>query len=262
MLLAIDVGNSHTVIGIYDGQTLVEHFRLSSEQHRTEDEYGVLLKALLHEAKVDATRIKAAVIASVVPPLTIAMRRMCQKSFGQEPLVVDVGIKTGMPILYENPREVGADRIVNGIAGYERYKQAAAGPHGVIVVDFGTATTFDVVSPRGEYLGGAIAPGVQISTDALFARAAKLPRIDLVVPQSSIGKTTVTSLQSGILFGYVGLIDGMIDRMQQELGYASKIIATGGLAKLIAPQSRCIQEVDDFLTIEGLRLVYLRNRGG
>ena len=261
MLLAIDIGNTHTVIGVYKGATLEHHFRLSTDRNRTEDEYNVFLKHLLDDHDLALARVTATVVASVVPPLTTVVHRWCVQRLGFEPLVIGPGIKTGMPVLYENPREVGADRIVNGVAAYERYRNQAGGPHGVIAVDFGTATTFDVISPRGEYMGGAIAPGVQISCDALFSRAARLPRVELVVPASPIGRTTETSLQAGILYGYVGLVDGMVERMQSALEYKPRVIATGGLASLIAPLSRCIEEVDDNLTIEGMRIVHGRNHG-
>jgi type III pantothenate kinase len=184
---------------------------------------------------------------------------MCQQRLGLTPLIIGPGVKTGMPILYDNPREVGADRIVNGVAGYERFKRDPAGPHGVIVVDFGTATTFDVISPRGEYLGGAIAPGIQISTDALFTHASKLPRVDLVAPGSAIGKTTVASMQAGILFGYAGLVDGVVSRMRGELEFAPRVLATGGMAEHVAALSEAIEIVDDFLTLDGLRIIHHRN---
>lgn len=260
MLLVIDVGNTQTVIGVYEGEVLAHHVRLSTERGRTEDEYGVLLRELLGEKGVALSELKAAVLASVVPPLTAVFTRMCESRLGAAPLVVGPGIKTGMPVLYESPRDVGADRIVNGVAGYERWRTAPGGPYGVIIVDFGTATTFDLVSPKGEYLGGAIAPGVMISTEALFLRASKLPRVDLAVPNSSIGKSTVTSMQAGILFGYVALVEGLVARMKGELDFVPKVMATGGLARLIADHATCIEEVDDFLTLKGLRVIYERNQ--
>jgi len=259
MLLAIDVGNSHIVFGAYRGAELVVDFRLSTDAHRTDDEYAVLLQLLLRDAELEPDQIKAAVLASVVPPLTEPLRSMIRERLGVEPLVIEPGVKTGMPVLYDNPREVGADRIVNGVAAYERFREEPGGPFGVIVVDFGTATTFDVISHRGEYLGGAIAPGVVIATEALFDNAAKLPRVDLILPASSIGKTTVNSMQAGILFGYAGLVDGMVARMRAELDFEPRVVATGGLARLLASCADAIEVVDEFLTLEGLRLIHGRN---
>ena len=262
MLLAIDVGNSHTVVGIYDGEKLAHHFRLSSDRDRTEDEYGVLLGAMLRGVGLDPGAVTAAVMASVVPPLNRVLRAMCASHFGVEPLVVGPGVKTGMPVLYESPRDVGADRVVNGVAAYERYRAEPNGPWGVIVVDFGTATTFDVVSPSGEYLGGAIAPGVAISTEALFLSASKLPRVDLVMPPSCLGKNTVHSMQAGILFGYVALVDGVVRRLCSELDFQPRVVATGGVARVVADRTETIEAIDDLLTLRGLQIIYTRNAGG
>ncbi|HWL84815.1 MAG TPA: type III pantothenate kinase [Polyangiaceae bacterium] len=253
MLLTIDVGNTNIVYGLFEDKTLVHQFRVETDRGRTADEYAVVLRQLLAMHDVVPGDVHAAIIASVVPALTEPMAKLAQRAFGSEPLVVGPGIKTGMPILYENPREVGADRIVNAVAAYERFKGA------LIAVDFGTATTFDVVTPKGEYLGGVIATGIQLSAEALFARAARLPRVEIVAPPRVVGRNTVHSMQSGIVFGYVSLVDGLVDRIRDELGYPCEVIATGGLGSLIAPLSRTIQHYDPELTMVGLRILYERN---
>ncbi|HHH31695.1 MAG TPA: type III pantothenate kinase [Polyangiaceae bacterium] len=254
MLLVGDVGNTQTVLGLYEGESLVHDFRIGSSKQRTLDEYHVLLRSLLDVAEVGRDEVEAAIIASVVPAVTETIERAISLAFGVDPLVVGPGIKTGMPILYENPREVGADRIVNAVAAFH----IVAGP--VVVVDFGTATTFDVISTKGEYLGGVIAPGIHISADALFARAAKLPRVEVAKPPRVVGRNTIHSMQSGIVYGYVGLVDGMVDRIREETGSHCAVIATGGLARLVEPESRTIERVEEFLTLDGLRLLYHRNR--
>jgi type III pantothenate kinase len=257
MLLAIDVGNTNIVFGLFDGATLVEQFRVESSRGRTGDEYAVFLRQLLSMRGVEPNAVTASILASVVPSLTEPMLALVRRAFGHEALVVGPGIRTGMPILYENPREVGADRIVNAVAAFERFAR------GVIVVDFGTATTFDCISPKGEYLGGVIAPGIQISADALFARAAKLPRVEIARPPRAVGRNTQHSMQSGIVYGYVALVDGLVARLTAELAFDGEcaVVATGGLARLIAPLSQSIHDVDDELTLTGLRILYERNQG-
>src|SRR5215470_12843456 len=253
MLLVVDVGNTNTVLGAYEGDELRADWRIETNEGRTADEYAVLVRELMALSGLAWGAIDAAIVATVVPPVLFALDGFCRRWLKVAPLVVGPGIKTGMPILTENPREVGADRIVNSVAAFDRYHG------GCIVVDFGTATTFDAVSPKGEYLGGAIAPGLGVALDALVASAAKLPRVEIARPGKVVGKNTVTSMQSGIVFGYVGLTDSIVDRMKAELEFPVKVVATGGLAALIAKESRTIEETDDMLTLRGLKILFERN---
>lgn len=254
MLLVIDVGNTNTVLGLYEGDRLVHSWRLTTERQRTTDEYGILCRNLFELAGVSWSAITAIAIASVVPPLNHTLWRMSVVYFQVEPLFIDPARNAGMPVHYVPPTDVGADRIVNGVAAFARY----GGP--CIVVDFGTATTFDAISAAGEYLGGVICPGIQVSAEALFARAARLPRVEIARPDTVVGTSTVASIQSGLFYGYVGLVDGILGRMIEELGGETKVIATGGLASLIGKGTDRIQTVDPDLTLEGLRLIYERNR--
>ena len=254
MLLAIDVGNTQTVIGVYDGSRRLRHWRVLTEPERTADEYGVLFWNLYRSADLSTKDVGGIIVSCVVPPMVGVVESVCNDFFGCRPLIVGPGVRTGMPILYDNPKEVGADRIVNAVAAYELYRTS------VIVVDFGTATTFDCVSRKGEYIGGVITPGIGISLDALFRKTAKLSRVELVKPERIVGKNTVNAIQAGVIYGYVGLVDGLVERITAEMGGAARVIATGGFASLVGPESRSIGAVDEFLTLEGLRLVYERNR--
>ena len=261
MLLALDVGNTNTVLGLFrldkEKPELVPHWRVATHRSQTVDEYGVVFVNLFEMHDLEPKQVTHIIIASVVPPVDSTLRRVCEKYFNVEAMFVEPGIKTGMKMLIDNPTELGADRIADAIAAYERY----GGP--CVVVDFGTATKFEVVSAKGEYLGGAISPGLVLSADALFSRAARLSRVDIKRPAKVIGTNTVGHLQSGIYFGYIGLVDGIIERILKELGGEQKprIIATGGLARMVSEDSRYISDIDDLLTIDGLRILFERNRG-
>lgn len=257
MLLAFDVGNTNIVLGVYRGQTLLNYWRIATDKSKTSDEYGMLIHQLFQYEGLSLKDIDDVIISSVVPPLMYSLQHMSYKYCKKEAMVVGPGIKTGMNIKYDNPKQVGADRIVNAVAAYEKY----GGP--LVIVDFGTATTFCAVSENGEYLGGTIAPGIKISSEALFQNAAKLPRVELIKPGHVICKNTVSSMQSGIIYGYIGLVDYIVKRMKQELGNHpnTRVIATGGLANLIASESETIDEVNGLLTLEGLRIIYERNKG-
>jgi type III pantothenate kinase len=255
MLLVMDVGNTNTVLGLFDEETLVQDWRIRTEVSATVDEFGMLVRNLFAACDLQMVQVKDIAISCVVPPIINTLEGFSKKYFNLIPLIVGPGIKTGMPIFYDNPKEVGADRIVNAVAAYEAYKQAT------IVVDFGTATTFDYVSERGEYLGGVISPGIMISCEALFQKASKLPRVEIFArPRSILAKNTIASMNAGIVFGYAGLVEGIVARMKQEAKKNLKVVATGGLATLIASECAAIDEVDDFLTLKGLKIIFERNR--
>ncbi|WP_054944013.1 type III pantothenate kinase [Paenibacillus ihuae] len=255
MMLAVDIGNTNIVLGVYRKRELLHHFRLSTARQSTADEYGVLIHNLFHMSNISFKDVEGVIISSVVPPLVQVIVEMCVKYIGKDPLLVGPGIKTGLNLRYENPREVGADRIVNAVAAIEQYKCP------LVVVDFGTATTFDCIDAGANYLGGAIVPGLGISTEALYQRASKLPRIELEKPKKVIGRNTVHAMQAGIIFGYAGQVEGIVRRIKQEMNApVLKVIATGGLATLIAGETDCIDEVNPMLTLEGLRIIYDRNQ--
>jgi len=255
LILVFDVGNTNIVLGVYEGEELLNSWRMSTDRNKTSDEYGVLISQLFDYNGLKLTDVEAVIISSVVPPLMYSLQAMSIKYCNKEPLIIGPGIKTGMNIKYDNPKEVGADRIVNAVAAYEKY----GGP--IIIVDFGTATTFCAISKEGDYLGGVISPGIKISSEALFQRAAKLPKVELVKPKNIICKNTVNSMQSGIIYGYVGLVDYIVERMKEELNNEVKsVIATGGLSTLIASESKTIDTIDKLLTLEGLRIIYERNK--
>lgn len=254
MLLALDIGNTTVAVGIFDGKNLVNNWKVRSDKDKTCDEYGIILLNLLKFAGLEPSAVSAVIISSVVPPLTPIFQTLSHNFFHIKALVVGPGLRTGMPILYEAPLEVGADRVVAAVAAYEKI----GGP--CIVVDFGTATTFDAVSAKGEYIGGAIAPGIQISAEALYLKTAKLPRIEIRKPPKTIGKTTVTSMQSGLYFGYVGLVSNIIHEIKKELGEEAKVIATGGFGEQISGEVGSIQAYEPHLVLEGLRIIHERNR--
>jgi type III pantothenate kinase len=253
-MLAIDIGNTNTVLGVYQGEELIAYWRMATTLHRMADENAVLLESLFGHSGLSFADIEDGIVSCVVPPLLPVFQEMCERYMNFSLLVVEPGTKTGMRILYDNPQEVGADRIVNAVAAKDLYGTP------LIVIDFGTATTFDAISKEGDYLGGAIAPGIVVASEALAERAAKLPHIELVVPSQAIGKNTIASMQSGIMYGYVSLVEGMVARLQDELGGEARVVATGGLAHVIADHTPVIEAVDQNLTLQGLKILYQLNR--
>ncbi len=254
MIFVIDVGNTNTVLGVFDGEELKYQWRIETSRNKTEDEYGMIIKELFTHVGIRSSDINGIIISSVVPPIMFSLERMCEKYFNITPMIVGPGIKTGLNIKYDNPKEVGADRIVNAVAGIHQYGAP------LIIVDFGTATTYCYIDEDKQYMGGAIAPGINISTEALYTKAAKLPRIEIARPNGIVGKNTVHAMQAGILFGYVGQVEGIVRRMKEEATVEPKVIATGGLASLIAKESDAIDVVDPFLTLKGLQMIFARNQ--
>jgi type III pantothenate kinase len=254
MLLVVDIGNTNIALGVFEKNDLSQHWKIRSDRNKTSDEYEIILLNLLSLAHIEVMSIDSVIISSVVPPLTPVFQNLSQNLLKVNPLVVGPGLKTGMPILYENPQEVGADRVVASVAAFEKY----GGP--AIIVDFGTATTFDVISKEGNYMGGSIAPGIQIAAEALFLKTAKLPRIEIKKPKNAIGRTTVTSMQSGLYFGYIGLISNIIEEISKELGEDIKIVATGSFASQIYPDVASIEYLEPFLVLEGLKIIHDRNK--
>ncbi|MFC4323917.1 type III pantothenate kinase [Litchfieldia salsa] len=253
MIFVLDVGNTNTVLGVYDQEELKYHWRIETSRNKTEDEYGMIVKSLLDHVDLSFYDIRGIIISSVVPPIMFSLERMCEKYFKIKPMIVGPGIKTGLNIKYDNPKEVGADRIVNAVAGIHLYGSP------LIIVDFGTATTYCYINEQGHYMGGAIAPGIGISTEALYSRASKLPRIEIARPDDVIGKNTVSAMQAGIVYGYVGQVEGIVTRFKSQAKIEPKVIATGGLASLISKESTIIDVIDPFLTLKGLQLIYERN---
>lgn len=255
MILVCDVGNTNIVLGVYEGEKILKAWRISTDRHKTSDEYGVSIKQLFEYGNLDIEEVESVIISSVVPTIMHALENMSKRYFKKEAIIIGPGIKTGINIKYDNPKEVGADRIVNAVAAYEKFGGS------IIIVDFGTATTFCAISECGDYLGGVISPGIIISSEALFEKASKLPRVELIKPEKVLNKNTINSMQAGIIYGYVGMVDFLVEKMESELGIVSReVIATGGLASVIASESRKITKVEKMLTLEGLRLIYEKNK--
>ncbi|MFD2671516.1 type III pantothenate kinase [Marinicrinis sediminis] len=255
MILVIDVGNTNIVLGVYEGDKLAHHWRLSTNRDATVDEYGIMIHTMFRHAGFHEDQVEGIIISSVVPPLIHVLEKCCEIYLKQTPMFVGPGIKTGLNVRYENPREVGADRIVNAVAAIQLYGAP------LVIVDFGTATTFDYIDEKGQYIGGAIAPGIGISTEALYQKAAKLPRIELKTPKSVVGRNSIQSMQAGIICGYAGLVEGIVNRVKQEMQVNAKVVATGGLAEMIAGECDSIDIVNGQLTLQGLKILYERNQG-
>lgn len=256
MLLAVDIGNTNIVFGLFEGEDIKSHWRIGTDKSKTSDEFGILFRHLLNNKEIDVKSVEGAAVSCVVPTMLATISEAIENYFYARPLIIAPGVKTGMPVLYHNPKEVGADRVVNGVAAFERQRGKRGG---VIVVDFGTATTFDCISEKGEYLGGVITPGLIISAEALYQEASNLPRVEIRKPPNVIGKSTVESIQSGLVHGYAGLVDSIVEKIKTEMGSVAGVISTGGIAKFIASESKTIECADEFLTLRGLRLIHERN---